>query len=183
MYTIYTKDDCGWCEKAEKLLRDSYLEYELIDVKSDPETLEMFKRRKWSTVPQVIRATFTSVGMNNLNCILKAVTGNQNIRRKNKMDTYQKFIHLSRYARWQEDTGKRESWEETVNRYLNFWGDKINSEERDELFKAISNLEVMPSMRAMWSAGEALTKNNVAGYNCSFVAVDSPRAFDEALLS
>jgi glutaredoxin len=55
MYTIYTKDTCGYCEKAEKLLQDSYLEYELIDVDSDPETLKMFKSRKWSTVPQIMK--------------------------------------------------------------------------------------------------------------------------------
>lgn len=97
------------------------------------------------------------------------------------MDTYQKFIHLSRYARWDEETGKRETWEETVSRYLDYWGNKLNKEEYDELYKAIYELEVMPSMRCLWSAGVALDKNNVAGYNCSFVAVDSPRAFDEAL--
>jgi len=55
MYTIYTKDTCGYCEKAEKLLQENYLEYELIDVPSDPQTLEMFKRRKWSTVPQIMK--------------------------------------------------------------------------------------------------------------------------------
>jgi glutaredoxin 3 len=55
MYTVYTKDTCGYCEKAEKLLQDNYLEYELIDVNSDPETLKMFKRRKWSTVPQIMK--------------------------------------------------------------------------------------------------------------------------------
>jgi glutaredoxin len=55
MYTIYTKDTCGYCEKAEKLLQENYLEYELIDVSSDPQTLEMFKRRKWSTVPQIMK--------------------------------------------------------------------------------------------------------------------------------
>jgi glutaredoxin len=55
MYTIYTKDTCGYCEKAEKLLQDRFLEYELIDVQTDPQTLEMFKRRKWSTVPQIMK--------------------------------------------------------------------------------------------------------------------------------
>jgi len=55
MYTIYTKDTCGYCEKAEKLLQENYLEYELIDVLSDPQTLKMFKRRKWSTVPQIMK--------------------------------------------------------------------------------------------------------------------------------
>jgi len=97
------------------------------------------------------------------------------------MDTYQKFIHLSRYARWDEETEKRETWEETVTRYLDYWGDKLSEDEYAELYKAIHELEVMPSMRCLWSAGVALDKNNVAGYNCSFVAVDSPRAFDEAL--
>ena len=97
------------------------------------------------------------------------------------MDTYQKFIHLSRYARWDEETGKRETWEETINRYLTFWGEKISEDEYAELYEAIHSMEVMPSMRALWSAGDALTKNNVAGFNCSFLAVDSPRAFDEAL--
>lgn len=97
------------------------------------------------------------------------------------MDTYQKFIHLSRYARWDEETQKRESWEETVTRYLNYWGDRLSQEDYSELYKAIHSMEVMPSMRCLWSAGEALQKNNVAGFNCSFLAVDSPRAFDEAL--
>ena len=97
------------------------------------------------------------------------------------MDTYQKFIHLSRYARWSEETEKRESWEETVTRYLDYWGDKISKDDYTELYKAIHELEVMPSMRCLWSAGDALAKNNVAGFNCSFLAVDSPRAFDEAL--
>jgi len=55
MYTIYTRDTCGYCEKAEKLLQDRFLEYELIDVDSDPETLKMFKRRAWSTVPQIMK--------------------------------------------------------------------------------------------------------------------------------
>ena len=55
MYTVYTKDTCGFCEKAEKLLQDNFLEYELIDVPSDPEVLKMFKNRKWSTVPQVMK--------------------------------------------------------------------------------------------------------------------------------
>ena len=99
------------------------------------------------------------------------------------MDIYQQFIHKSRYARWLEDEGRRESWEETVNRYLDFWEarDQISAKVRKDLYAAIIELEVMPSMRALWSAGDALDKNNIAGFNCSFVAVDSPRAFDEAL--
>jgi len=97
------------------------------------------------------------------------------------MDIYQKFIHLSRYARWLEEKNRRETWEETVTRYLTFWDDKLNEDSYKELYKAIFDMEIMPSMRCMWSAGEALKKNNVAGYNCSFIAVDSPRAFDETL--
>ena len=97
------------------------------------------------------------------------------------MDIYQKFIHLSRYARWLEEENRRETWEETVTRYLTFWGDKLDEDSYKELYKAIFDMEIMPSMRCMWSAGEALRKNNVAGYNCSFIAVDSPRAFDETL--
>lgn len=99
------------------------------------------------------------------------------------MDTYQKFIHLSRYARWDEVTGKREDWDETVTRYVKFWEDRGQLKPKDakEIWHAIHDMRVMPSMRCMWAAGEALDKNNIAGYNCSFVAVDNPRAFDETL--
>ena len=97
----------------------------------------------------------------------------------NNMDVYQKFIHLSRYARWDEETGKRETWEETVQRYVDYW--ELGPKDAKEIYKAIHDMDVMPSMRCMWSAGEALRKNNIAGYNCSFVAVDNPRAFDETL--
>lgn len=66
MYTVYTKDTCGYCEKAEKLLQDNYLEYELIDVDSDPETLKMFKSRKWSTVPQIMKGNLHIGGYDQL---------------------------------------------------------------------------------------------------------------------
>ena len=101
---------------------------------------------------------------------------------------YQEFIHLSRYARWNEETQRRETWEETVARYFNFFEKHLKkhhnynlSNDRDMLEKAVLNLKVMPSMRALMSAGTALEKDNVAGFNCSYVAVDTPRAFDETL--
>ena len=97
------------------------------------------------------------------------------------MDTYQNTIHQSRYARWLEAEGRRETWDETVTRYCDVWRDKLSEEEYDRIYKAIYDMEVMPSMRCMWSAGPALDRNNVTGYNCSFLAVDNTRAFDETL--
>jgi ribonucleoside-triphosphate reductase (thioredoxin) len=104
---------------------------------------------------------------------------------------YQQFIHLSRYARWNEENQRRETWEETVDRYFNFFVTHIQKLEpdtahvtikvRDELEQAVLNLDVMPSMRALMSAGKALEQDNVAGFNCSYVAVDNVRAFDETL--
>ena len=104
---------------------------------------------------------------------------------------YQQFIHLSRYARWNEEQQRRETWEETVSRYFDFFekhlpkNTKLNSSQYEEvrpmLEKAVLLLNIMPSMRALMSAGTALEKDNVAGFNCSYVAVDSPRAFDETL--
>jgi len=102
---------------------------------------------------------------------------------------YQEFIHKSRYARWLWDENRRENWDETVARYFNFFdehvkeitGYTITTEERKQLEDAVLNLEIMPSMRCLMTAGEALKRENVAGYNCSYVAVDSPRSFDEIL--
>ena len=104
---------------------------------------------------------------------------------------YQQFIHLSRYARWNEELGRRETWNETVARYFDFFEahlkdkhdikDSLWKETRNILEKAVLYLNIMPSMRALMSAGKALEKDNVAGFNCSYVAVDSPRAFDETL--
>lgn len=105
--------------------------------------------------------------------------------KKLKLSPYQSYIHKSRYARWVEAEGRREEWEETVNRYLKFFAARIPKAVREvtvnELRDGIMNLEVMPSMRAMMTAGEALDKDNCAGYNCSYIAVDNPRAFDEAM--
>jgi len=99
------------------------------------------------------------------------------------MDQYQSFIHKSRYARWLEEEGRRETWEETVKRYIDFFKEReqLNNEEGQELFDAIQAMEVMPSMRCMMTAGEALKRDNVAGFNCSYLHIDHPRAFDELM--
>jgi len=98
---------------------------------------------------------------------------------------YQAFIHTSRYARWLEDEGRRESWSETVSRYVeNLVTPKLDSNHNkvvSEISEAILNLEVMPSMRAMMTAGPALERDNTAGYNCSYLPVDDPKSFDEAM--
>lgn len=102
---------------------------------------------------------------------------------------YQQFMATSRYARWNDDLGRRETWVETVDRYMTFMRDhlktnndyEVSDEEYNEVRESILNLQVLPSMRALMTAGPALKKNNIAGYNCSYVPVDSPRAFDETL--
>ena len=100
---------------------------------------------------------------------------------------YQKYIHQSRYARWIEKEKRRETWPETVNRYLNHFcndertGKMLDSELRGRLFSAILQMQIMPSMRCMMTAGEALEKDQVAGYNCSYLVFDHPRAFDEMM--
>ena len=99
------------------------------------------------------------------------------------MDAYQQYIHKSRYARYNAEEQRRETWEETVNRYVNYWVDKadLNDFEVSEIFKAIHDLDVMPSMRALMTAGEALDRDNVAGFNCSYLPIDHPKAFDEMM--
>jgi ribonucleoside-triphosphate reductase len=99
------------------------------------------------------------------------------------MDQYQQFIHKSRYARWIPEHSRRETWSETVFRYVQFWRDRvqITVKEGQKLYDAIHNLEVMPSMRCMMTAGVALDKDNVAGFNCSYLHIDSPRSFDELM--
>jgi len=100
-----------------------------------------------------------------------------------EMNEYQQFIALSRYARWLPDGGRRETWEETVDRYMeNVVTPKIESESTfNDLREAIQYLEVMPSMRAMMTAGPALDRDNTCAYNCSYLPVDDPKAFDEAM--
>jgi len=102
---------------------------------------------------------------------------------------YQEYIHLSRYARWDYDLGRRETWDETVGRYFNFFTEwlekkhdyKLENGQRIELENSVKELKVMPSMRCLMTAGPALEKENVAGYNCAYIKVDSPRSFDEIL--
>jgi ribonucleoside-diphosphate reductase alpha chain len=102
---------------------------------------------------------------------------------------YENFIALSRYARWMPDENRRETWGETVDRYFNFMLDNLKSNFNytpdtkviDELKNAVYDRNVMPSMRAVMTAGPALDRDHVAGYNCSFVPVDNPRSFDETM--
>jgi|TARA_B110000211_G_C14077679_1_gene552969 ribonucleoside-triphosphate reductase len=103
--------------------------------------------------------------------------------------SYQEFIHLSRYSRWLPDKERRETWVETVARYFDFFKDhlddthefKLTKSLRDELEEAVLSQKIMPSMRCLMTAGEALKRENIAGYNCSYVAVDRPQSFDEIL--
>ena len=98
---------------------------------------------------------------------------------------YSNFIAVSRYARWLEKENRRETWSETVARYMSHMkkvlGDALDAETEQELHDAILNHEVMPSMRALMTSGTALERENIAGYNCSGIVVDHPRAFDEAV--
>ena len=95
---------------------------------------------------------------------------------------YQKFIHSSRYAKWLEDMGRRETWTETVDRYMtNTVGLKAPESVYKELEEAILGLDIMPSMRALMTAGKAAERDNTCMYNCSYLPVDHPRAFDEAM--
>ena len=102
---------------------------------------------------------------------------------------YQEFIHKSRYARWKEDQQRRENWGETVARYFDYMQEHLKNNHaytlpstlRNELENAVLGLEVMPSMRAMMTSGDALDRDNVCGYNCSYIPVVSPRSFDECM--
>lgn len=96
---------------------------------------------------------------------------------------YSAFIALSRYARWLPEEKRRETWEETVDRYVSFWEKRqlINSEEAHQLRKSITNLDVMPSMRALVTAGQALEIDNVAGFNCSYTSISRVIDFDEVM--
>ena len=103
--------------------------------------------------------------------------------------SYQEFIHLSRYSRWLPEEGRRETWNETVSRYFNFFERHIKEmtnydlekDDRDALEEAVLSTKVMPSMRCLMTAGEALRRENIAGYNCSYVAVNRVQSFDEIL--
>ncbi len=115
-------------------------------------------------------------------------------------DNFQKFIHKSRYARWLDEENRRENWDETVKRLVGYYEKKVADiryaidpedaggvlgtpypKDIDKIYNAIYNLDVMPSMRAMMTAGPALDRCHVPAYNCAYLTVDSPRAFDEAM--
>jgi ribonucleoside-diphosphate reductase alpha chain len=102
------------------------------------------------------------------------------------MDQYQEYIAASRYARYQDDKGRRESWPETVTRFTDYIFSRTpaitgNSELKAELYNSIVNLELMPSMRAMMTAGKSADRDNTCVYNCSYLPVDDPKSFDEAM--
>ena len=102
---------------------------------------------------------------------------------------YQQFIHLSRYSRWLPEEGRRETWDETIARYFDFFKEHLkemcdydlDTKTKNELEEAILDTRVMPSMRCLMTAGPALKKENIAGYNCSYVAIDRVASFDEIL--
>ena len=102
---------------------------------------------------------------------------------------YQNFIALSRYARWKEDEQRRETWSETVERYFDYMSKHLQDSHnytlsdslRGELEGAVLSQQIMPSMRALMTSGPALDRCHVGGYNCSYVPVDNPRAFDETM--
>lgn len=93
----------------------------------------------------------------------------------------QEYVHKSRYARWIDDENRREMWPETVNRYIQYFTNKFPDYPAEKLRVAIEKLDVMPSMRALMTAGPALERDPMAGFNCSFIAIDDVRAFDEVL--
>ena len=108
---------------------------------------------------------------------------------QSKLNYFQSYIAKSRYSRFLDDKGRREHWPETVTRYFNFMEKHLKDKHqytlspalRYELEQAVTNLEVMPSMRSIMTAGEALERQNIAGYNCSYLPIDDPKAFDEAM--
>ena len=107
----------------------------------------------------------------------------------NLMSEYQHFIHLSRYSRWLDDNGRREIWDETVTRYMDFFVEHLETNQKYKMSQNIYNdvkdniirLKVMPSMRALMTSGEALKRDNLCQYNCSFIHADKIRCFDEML--
>jgi len=105
------------------------------------------------------------------------------------MGSYEQYIAKSRYARYMDSEQRREDWEETVSRYFDFMSEQLKKNHdytlsdtmRDELQSAVINMEVMPSMRSLMTAGKALERDNTAGYNCSYLPIDDVKAFDEAM--
>jgi ribonucleoside-diphosphate reductase alpha chain len=107
----------------------------------------------------------------------------------NQMTPYQTYIAKSRYSRYLDDKGRREHWPETAKRYMDFMQEHLQKNHGYtmpaslyiRLNTAIVNLDVMPSMRSIMTSGDALERQNVAGYNCSYMPIDDPKAFDEAM--
>ena len=105
----------------------------------------------------------------------------------NILTPYQEFIHMTRYSRWLSEQSRRETWSETVQRYIDFFVEERGSSDavinvlKNEIQPAILNMRVMPSMRAMMTAGPALKRENIAGFNCSYLAINNKRAFSEAM--
>lgn len=99
--------------------------------------------------------------------------------------SYQEYIAVSRYARWLPNENRRETWEETVSRYMDYWANKFpelfSGDLYGRLYNSVYNLQVMPSMRCLMTAGPALDRDNVAGYNCAYTAIDNTKKFDEIL--
>ena len=99
-------------------------------------------------------------------------------------DSYTEFIYKRTYSRWDDEKGRRETWDETVSRYFEFIKELVPSSQKRKLDKAkqyVLQLKVMPSMRALWSAGEPLKDNNITGYNCSYVVIDKPKIFSDIM--
>ena len=102
------------------------------------------------------------------------------------MDQYREYIAASRYARYIDDKGRRETWEETVQRFVDYIFERTpaiaeDKKTKKELFTAILNHELMPSMRALMTAGKSADRDNTCIYNCSYLPVDDPKSFDEAM--
>ena len=92
------------------------------------------------------------------------------------------YVFKSRYARWLPEEGRREKWSETVTRYCDFWANRHGDIfPYQRVFDGIYNLDIVPSMRALMTAGPALERDNIAGYNCSYIPIDDPKAFDEVM--
>ncbi len=99
------------------------------------------------------------------------------------MNAYQEYIHKSRYARYLPTEQRRETWSETVTRYLDYFKGRgsLDTETYKTLYDAILNLKVMPSMRALMTAGVPADRDNVSIFNCSYITIDHPRSFDEMM--
>jgi ribonucleoside-diphosphate reductase alpha chain len=111
---------------------------------------------------------------------------NKPITIKETMDQYREYIAASRYARYQDDKGRRETWDETVQRFTDYIFSRTpaiaeNAALKEEIYNAVKNHELMPSMRAIMTAGKSADRDNTCVYNCSYLPIDDPKSFDEAM--